>query len=188
MPAPRRRAAAPPKLPPALRKRLAALRLVVFDVDGTLTDGTVWLGEKEELKGFHIADGLGLKLLMRAGVEVAFITGRRSGAVTRRAAELGVTHLFQKADDKTRCVEILKRRLGLDTAAVAAVGDDLPDFQLFRACGVNFAVADAAPELRAAADLVTSRPGGRGAARDVAELILQARGEWNATVERFKRL
>src|SRR5690606_28529630 len=131
---PARRSPSAPALSPALRKRLAAIRLLILDVDGTLTDGTVWLGENEELKGFNIADGLGLKLLMRAGVDVAIITGRRSAAVTRRARELGITHLFQKAADKARCVGILKRRLGLETAAIASMGDDLPDFQLFHEC------------------------------------------------------
>lgn len=166
---------------------MAAIRLLILDVDGTLTDGTVWLGEKEELKGFNIADGLGIKLLMRAGVDVAIITGRSSEAVARRARELGIMHLFQKIDDKARCVEVLMRRLALDASAVAAVGDDLPDFPVFNKCGLTFAVADAAPELRAAADVVTEKPGGRGAVREVAELILKARGEWTAAVDGFRK-
>lgn len=186
-PASRAKAPGAPKLTPALRKRLAAIRLLILDVDGTLTDGAIWLGEHEELKGFHIADGLGLKALMRAGVDVAIVTGRTSAAVTRRARELGIDHLFQKTRDKTRCVGILQRRLGLEREAVASMGDDLVDFQLFTACGFNFAVADAAPELRDAADLVTSKPGGHGAAREAAELILKARGDWDAVVDRFRK-
>lgn len=186
-PASKKAAAEGPKLSAALKKRLAAIRLLILDVDGTLTDGTVWLGETEELKGFHIADGLGLKALMRCGVEVAIITGRTSEAVRRRAAELGIEHVFQKTRDKTRCVGILKRRLGLEENEVASMGDDLPDFQLFNACGFNFAVADAAAELREAADIVTAKAGGRGAAREAAELILKARGEWDAVVERFRK-
>lgn len=181
------RAAGAPKLTAALKKRLAAIRLLILDVDGTLTDGTVWLGEKEELKGFNIADGLGLKALMRLGVDVAIVTGRKSEAVTRRARELGIKHLFQNVRDKTRCVGILQRRLGLPREALASMGDDLPDFQLFNACAVNFAVADAAPELAVAADIVTTKPGGHGAAREAAELILKSRGDWDAVVDRFRR-
>lgn len=180
MPSPRR-----DKSPIPLTRRLAAVRLLVLDVDGTLTDGTIYLGEKEELKGFHIADGLGIKLLMKAGVEVAIVTGRRSEAVARRARELGVHLLFQNQGDKAACVRRLAKRLELKAPAIAALGDDLPDLPVFAQCGVRIAVADAAAELRAASDLVTSRPGGRGAAREAAELILKARGEWDAIVAGF---
>jgi 3-deoxy-D-manno-octulosonate 8-phosphate phosphatase (KDO 8-P phosphatase) len=171
-----------------MKKRLAAIRLLILDVDGTLTEGTVWLGASDDIKGFNIADGLGITLLKMAGIEVAIITGRRSGAVTRRAKELGITHVFQQVGDKGQCVEILKRRLNLDQAAVASMGDDLPDLMVFSRCGLNAAVADAAPELQAAADLVTSKAGGRGAARELAELILKARGEWDAILDRFKNM
>lgn len=186
MPSPKR-SPSTPKLSPALRRRLAAIRLLILDVDGTLTDGTVWLGATDDIKGFNIADGLGLVLLRLAGVELAIVTGRKSEAVARRARELGITHLFQRTGEKAQCVEILQRRLKLKKEEMASLGDDLPDLAVFNRCGVNFAVADAAPELRAAADIVTPRPGGHGAARDVAEIILKARGEWSSAVDRFKK-
>jgi 3-deoxy-D-manno-octulosonate 8-phosphate phosphatase (KDO 8-P phosphatase) len=169
----------------SLARRLADVRLLILDVDGTLTDGSLYLGKTEELKAFHIADGLGIKLLMKAGVEVAIVTGRRSHAVTRRARELGIRRVYQQQKDKAACVERLIRRLGLEPRHVAALGDDLPDLPVFSRCGVRLAVADAAPELRAAADWIAPRPGGRGAARDAAELILKAQRRWNALLAEF---
>ncbi len=171
-----------------MNKRLAAIQLLILDVDGTLTEGTVWLGASDDIKGFNIADGLGITLLKMAGIEVAIITGRRSEAVTRRAKELGITHVFQQVGNKGQCVDILKRRLGVDKNAVASMGDDLPDLMVFNRCGLNVAVADAAPELQAAADIVTQKAGGRGAAREFAELLLKARGEWDAIINRFETM
>lgn len=164
--------------PSALAERLRRIRLVIFDVDGTLTDGSIILGEREELKRFDIKDGLGIKLLMRAGIEVAFVTGRRSGAVERRARELRVNRLYQDEARKGDRAAALLEELGLKKEEAAAMGDDLPDLAVFERVGVRLAVADAAAEVIAEADWVSSKPGGRGAAREAAELILKAQGRW----------
>lgn len=177
--------APPPSISADLNERLGVIRLLILDVDGTMTDGTVWLGEREELKGFNIADGLGIKLLQRAGVEVAVITGRESAAVTRRCTELGIAHALQGQGDKGAAAAALRDELGLRPDEVASMGDDLPDLAVFRECGVNFAVADAAAELRDAADCTTSRAGGHGAVREVAEIILKAQNKWDAAVAKF---
>jgi 3-deoxy-D-manno-octulosonate 8-phosphate phosphatase (KDO 8-P phosphatase) len=155
--------------------RGAAIRLLVLDVDGVLTDGTILLGAGEELKHFHVRDGLGLKRLMSAGVEVAVISGRDSAAVTRRMAELGVRHVYQGIEDKLAVLERLRSTLGIDALEIAVVGDDLPDLAPMRAAGLAIAVADAHEEVRAAADWVTQTGGGRGAVREVADRLLAAR-------------
>ena len=155
--------------------RAAAIRLLVLDVDGVLTDGTILLGGGEELKSFHVRDGLGLKRLMNAGVAVAVISGRESAAVTRRMAELGVPHVYQGVEDKLAVLGRLCSTLGIEAAEVAVVGDDLPDLPPMRAAGLAIAVADAQEEVRAAAHWVTRAAGGRGAAREVADGLLAAR-------------
>jgi 3-deoxy-D-manno-octulosonate 8-phosphate phosphatase (KDO 8-P phosphatase) len=160
---------------PDLAMRSAAIRLLVLDVDGVLTDGTILLGSGEELKSFHVRDGLGLQRLMSAGIEVAVISGRRSAAVARRMAELGVHHVFQGVDDKLAVLERLQSTLGLDAGEIAVVGDDLPDLPPMRAAGLAVAVADAHADVKAAAHWITETPGGRGAVREVADRLLADR-------------
>ncbi|HET7758172.1 MAG TPA: HAD-IIIA family hydrolase [Steroidobacteraceae bacterium] len=153
-----------------------AIRLLVLDVDGVLTDGRLYFGPQgEALKVFDVRDGLGLTTLAGAGVELAVISGRRSPMVSRRCRELGVRHVHQGARDKLATFERLRGRLGLAAAVCACVGDDLPDLPLMRAVGLAFAVADAHPRVRRAADVVTRRSGGRGAVREVCELLLAPR-------------
>ena len=163
------------------------IRLIVFDVDGTLTDGSIILGEKEEWKAFNIQDGLGIRLLIKAGIEVAFITGRRSGAVRRRAKELGVQHVIQSARDKGVALRKLGEVLKITREQIAAMGDDLPDLALFRETGLKLAVADAASELRAAAHWISKTAGGCGAAREAAEMILKTQGKWSKLVAEFTK-
>ena len=166
-----------------LERRLAGVQSLLLDVDGVLTDGGVTLDAAgEELKTFHIRDGLGLRLWQRAGLRSGFVTGRRSGAVEARAAELGITFLRQGVTDKQAVVAAILDECGLSWEQTAFVGDDLPDLPVVRRCGLGVAVADACPELRAAADVVTSRPGGRGAVRELVERLLVARGAWQAAV------
>lgn len=156
-----------------ISRRLAATRLVACDVDGTLTDGSMWYGSGgEELKRFSTRDGHGIGRLMAGGIEVAFITAEDSPIVTARASKLGVRHVVLGCRDKFVALETLCDRLGIDTAATVAVGDDLGDLPMFDAAGVSIAVADAEPEVLNRADLVTDRPGGFGAVREVADLIL----------------
>ncbi len=157
----------------------AKIRLLVLDVDGVMTDGRIYLdGRGEETKVFDVRDGYGLKRLMEAGVEVAIITGRSSGAVDRRAREIGIREVHQGVEQKGELLDRLIRSRCLDVEAVCCVGDDLPDLPLLKRGGLGVAVADAAIEVRDAAAVITKRRGGRGAVREVCELILSARGLW----------
>lgn len=154
----------------------ARVRLLVLDVDGVLTDGRLYYGARgEALKAFHVRDGLGLKLLAAADIKVAVISGRRSSMTGRRCRELGIGHLLQGVEDKLAAFHRLRARLGVTSDACACVGDDLPDVPLMREVGLSFAVADAHPQARNAAHLVTRLPGGRGAVREVCDYLLDAR-------------
>ena len=178
-------------LPPELRERLAAVRLLAMDVDGVLTDGMIlWTARPRggvvlESKAFSVKDGLGLSLARTAGLQVAWITGRTSSVVERRAVELGVTELHQGARNKAAALEEIKDRHSLPAAAILYVGDDLNDVPAFREAGVRVAVADAAAEVRAMADWVTQAAGGRGAIREVVETVLRAQGRWDEVLTRF---
>ncbi len=153
------------------------LRLFALDVDGVLTDGRIqYSSGGEELKSFNIKDGLGLKLLQRDGIDIAIITGRNSPMVQRRATELGIGTIVQGREDKLVALRELCATRGIDTAACAYMGDDLPDLAAVRAAGIGCAPADAVAVLRAAADIVTGLPGGHGAVREACERILDARG------------
>jgi 3-deoxy-D-manno-octulosonate 8-phosphate phosphatase (KDO 8-P phosphatase) len=161
---------------PATDAAAARVRLLVLDVDGVLTDGRLYYGARgEALKVFHVRDGLGLKLLAGAGVTVAVISGRRSGMTARRCRELGVRHLLQGVEDKLTAFQRLRDRLGMSPSLCACVGDDVPDVPLMRAVGLSFAVADAHPQARGAAHVVTRLPGGSGAVREVCDYLLEAR-------------
>jgi 3-deoxy-D-manno-octulosonate 8-phosphate phosphatase (KDO 8-P phosphatase) len=155
----------------------AAIRLLVLDVDGVLTDGRLYFGARgEALKVFHVRDGYGLREVLAAGIKVAVISGRRSAAVAARARELGIRHLVQGASDKLQAFEHLRKRLQVPASACACIGDDVPDVPLFAAMGLAFAVRDAHPLARRAADRVTRLAGGRGAVREVCDQLLAARG------------
>ena len=157
------------------RSSAGALRLLALDVDGVLTDGRLYYGnDGEELKAFNIKDGLGLKLLQRAGVAVAIITGRRSQIVERRAAELGIAHVVQGREDKRAALEELCAVLGLSLAQCAYMGDDLPDLGALRAAGIGLAPADAVDAVAAAADWQSRYPGGAGCVREACEQLLHA--------------
>jgi 3-deoxy-D-manno-octulosonate 8-phosphate phosphatase (KDO 8-P phosphatase) len=159
-----------------IRERAAHVRLVVFDVDGVFTDGRLYYGANgEQLKAFHVRDGHGIKLLLRNGIDVAVISGRRSAAVTRRMRELKIRHVFQGRDDKRPVLQKLLQKLGLAWKQVACVGDDLVDLPLLESAGLAIAVADAQAEIRAAARYVTRARGGDGAVREVCDLLLAAR-------------
>jgi 3-deoxy-D-manno-octulosonate 8-phosphate phosphatase (KDO 8-P phosphatase) len=173
----------------AIPERLAAaVKLVVLDVDGVMTDGGVYLGatstgEGVEFKRFEITDGLGVKLLQRAGVEVAIVTGRRSPVVEMRGAELGIDEVHQDPSAaKLPIVSEMVERKGLKWDAVAAVSDDLADIPVLRRCGLPVAVANAVPEVVAVSRWRTQRPGGSGAVREFAEALLRARGDWDSVV------
>ena len=165
---------------------LEAIRAVICDVDGVLTDGSIYLGsDGQELKAFNAWDGAGIKYLLRSGIEVALLTGRHSEVVDRRAAELGIEHVRQGAKLKGPACDELLADLGIGEAEACYIGDDLVDIPVLRRVGYAVAVADARPEVRAIADYVTEAPGGRGAVRELAERLLKAQGRWPDIVRRY---
>lgn len=150
--------------------------LLVLDVDGVLTDGRLWFGpEGESLKAFHVRDGHGIKQLHAAGVAVAIISGRSSAAVDARMRELGVEHVIQGAGDKQAALDALLESLGIPAARAACLVDDLPDLPMMHTVGLPAAVADAHPQVLAAARHVTRLPGGHGAVREFCDWLLAQR-------------
>ncbi len=167
-------------------ERAKAIRLVVFDVDGVMTDGSLYLcDDGQEFKAFNTQDGLGMKLLKASGVDTAIITGRTSNVVARRAESTGVEHYFQGVEDKLEAFERLTTALGLDHAQCAFMGDDVVDLPPMRRCGLAVAVPAAPPLVKAHAHYVTTREGGRGAVRELVELIMQAQGTFDAQMSQF---
>jgi len=172
----------------AVWERAQTVSLVAVDVDGVLTDGSVYLGaEGEMLKSFHIHDGKGLRLLSDAGLAVAWISARSSPALEYRARELGIVDLIQGCPDKGAALAELCRHKGLAPDRAAFVGDDLVDLGAMARAGLAVAVADAHPAVRARAHWVTARPGGRGAVREVCELVLAAHGLLDDLIEGHDR-
>ena len=168
--------AGPPAAAP-LAERMRGLRLVTFDVDGVLTDARIYVDDHgHEFKAYSAHDGQGLKMLLRAGIEVGLITGSKAPGVTHRARQLGIRHVVMGAEDKLTPWERLRAELGLPAAACAHVGDDLPDVALFNACGFAVAVPHAPEVVRARAHYVTRGDGGRGAVRELCDMILAAQG------------
>jgi len=162
---------------PELAARLAAIRLLTLDVDGVLTDGRVYVDDDgRESKAFYAPDGMGIRLLQRAGVTVALITGSPAPAVGHRAKRLHIQHVLQGDDDKLPGWRALIARLGIAAAACAHMGDDISDLPLMRLSGAAFSVAHARPVVREAAHYIAQAPAGLGAVREICELILEARG------------
>ncbi len=157
-------------------RALREIRLVAFDVDGVFTDGRFYLDDNGvESKAFFTHDGYGIRMLLRAGIPVAVISGRSSTAVAVRMAELGVQHVVQGCDDKVGALTELAARLGIEMGSCLYVGDDLPDLPLLDAAGFSVAVANAVPAVRDASDYTTAAAGGFGAVREVCELVLAAK-------------
>jgi 3-deoxy-D-manno-octulosonate 8-phosphate phosphatase (KDO 8-P phosphatase) len=155
--------------------RMRGIRLLTCDVDGVLTDARIYVDDHgREIKAYSAQDGQGLKMLLHAGIAVAWITGSSAPGVAHRARQLGVRHLIQGADNKVGPWDSLRATLGLPAEACAHIGDDLPDVPLFNRCGFAVAVPHAPPPVRARAHYVTRRDGGKGAVREVCELILSA--------------
>jgi len=175
------------RIPAALAKRARRIRLLLMDVDGVLTDGRIWLhsmpdGTATEIKGFSAYDGVGLKVARQCGLRTGVITGRESAAVTRRAREAEMDFVYQECAEKIGAYEEILRKAGVGEDEVAYIGDDLPDLPILRRVGLPVAVANAAPEVKSAAQYVTRRSGGEGAAREVVELILKAQGKWKEAI------
>lgn len=150
-----------------------SIKCLILDVDGVLTDGTIWLTEQgQELKRFHIHDGVGIKQLQKAGVTIAIISGRSSGSVSARMAELQVQHVYQGCANKLVVFNKLISELGLKPNEVAYMGDDLPDLPVMQVVGLSIAVANACPEVKAIAHWHTTKMGGDGAVREACERLI----------------
>lgn len=166
--------------------RARAIRLALFDVDGVMTDGTLFISESgESFKPFNILDGLGLKLLKGSGVATGIITGRASSAVKARAAELSIDHFIQGADDKLKVYLQLRDRLGLEDEQISYMGDDLPDLPVLRRCGLAISPPEAVVQVRDQVHTITRCSAGKGAVREACELIMLAQGTWQSQVEGF---
>jgi 3-deoxy-D-manno-octulosonate 8-phosphate phosphatase (KDO 8-P phosphatase) len=164
----------------SIMDRLTRLKLLVCDVDGVFSDGRIYLGNQgEELKAFHTRDGYGVKALVNIGIQVAVITGRCSTIVEQRMGALGVQHIIQGCEKKEQALEILQKKLGIAKDTTAAIGDDMPDIGMFNCAGLAIAVADAHPFVQKSAVYITQFGGGRGAVREVCDLILHAKGQIN---------
>ena len=159
-----------------IQVKAAKIKLVIFDVDGVLTDGRLYFAPNgEELKVFYVHDGLGIKLLQEAGITVAIISSRESPIVVQRFGSLGVRYIYQGQADKRPAFDQLLKELKINAEHVAYVGDDLPDLPLIQQAGLGIAVANAQPAVKQHADWQTTLKGGKGAAREVCEFILQAK-------------
>ncbi len=164
------------------------IKLLVVDVDGVLTDGGIILdNEDNEFKSFHVRDGHGIKMLMRAEIKIAMITGRYSKVVERRARELGITDVFQKCHDKRVAYRELAEKYFLGDIEIAYIGDDIVDVPILKRSGLSVAVADADDEVKAVAMMVTKKGGGRGAVREVCDFLLKAKGLWQDIVDEYSK-
>ncbi|HEX5400584.1 MAG TPA: HAD hydrolase family protein [Verrucomicrobiae bacterium] len=188
-----------PRISPQLQSRLRRIRLFLCDVDGVLTDGSVFIGGERpssrssgaasEFKRFNIRDGLGLILAQRAGLKVGWVSARPSAVTQMRAKELKIDFLIQQGDNlsKTGAVERLLAKEGFDWGEVCFVGDDVVDLGPLSKAGLGVAVADARPQVKAAAYFVARADGGRGAVREVIEMILQAQGKWESVIAVYRK-
>lgn len=166
--------------------RAAHVALMGFDVDGVLTDGTLYFSSRgDEIKAFSSLDGHGLKMLQRAGIEVVIISGRSSPALELRAKNLGIDELHMGVADKRAVMARLARQRGIELAQAGYMGDDVVDLPILRACGFSATVADAHGEVLARVDYVTGKGGGRGAVREVCDLILRAQCKWDAAMAEY---
>jgi 3-deoxy-D-manno-octulosonate 8-phosphate phosphatase (KDO 8-P phosphatase) len=166
--------------------KLKRIKLLVCDVDGVLTDGTIIYNDQgSETKIFNVKDGLGIRLLMEAGIAFYIVTGRRSEALYSRCKNLGIDHIFDGVKDKAAVFDRILNQSGLAGSDIAFIGDDLPDLPLMKKVGLSIAVGDAHEMVLKHADMVTSATGGNGAVREVCEAVLKAQGTWETLIERF---
>ena len=176
------------KIADALEARIQKIRLVIVDNDGVMTDGRiVYTDRGDELKFFDVQDGHGLVMLRRAGFETVMISARTSGINVRRMKETQFSELYQKAVDKLAVFEKVLKKFNVGPDEVCGIGDDLVDLPILTRCGFAVAVANALPEVKQAAHYVTTRPGGRGAVREVTDLLLKTQRKWEEAVGRYTR-
>ena len=164
--------------------QLKLIKLLILDVDGVLTDGSIiYNNDAVETKVFNVRDGLGIRLLMEAGINVCIATGRSSEALYRRCKDLGITHIFDALSDKTIVLNKVLDKFDISVKETAFIGDDLPDIPLMQRAGFSIAVADADQEVKKIADAVTENRGGKGAVREICEAILKANGLWDEVLQ-----
>jgi len=164
----------------------ADIRLLVLDVDGVLTDGGIHIDDRGvETKRFHVRDGAGVRMWRGLGHEVAIITGRTSGSLRHRAAEMGIELVYQGISDKESALLAVCEMIEIEPGEAAVIGDDLPDMTMLSVCGYPIAVGDACPEVREIAEFVTVRPGGHGAVREAIEHLLKSRGQWGEALAMY---
>ena len=170
----------------SLTASLQKIKLLALDVDGVLTDGSIYISPAGEVfKGFNAKDGMGISCALRSGLQIAVITGRQSPIVERRCEELGITLLQQGVKDKRLALQQMAQELDLVREEIAYMGDDLNDIPAFKASGLNLVPADAAIEVMAVADIITKASGGRGAVREAITMILAAQDNWNVIVNSY---
>jgi 3-deoxy-D-manno-octulosonate 8-phosphate phosphatase (KDO 8-P phosphatase) len=179
------------KVSASLKKRAAKIKVVLMDVDGTITDGSVTLlsqpdGSALEIKTFDAHDGQGISLARTAGLRMGVITGRESAALRRRMKELNVEFVYEKQPHKIAAYEQILQKAAVGEDEVAYLGDDLPDLTVMRRVGLAVAVGNAAPEVKDAAHYTTVRNGGKGAARELVELILKSKGTWDEMIDKAR--
>jgi 3-deoxy-D-manno-octulosonate 8-phosphate phosphatase (KDO 8-P phosphatase) len=179
------------KVSPAVAKRAKQIKVLLMDVDGTITNGNVTLlsrpdGSALEIKTFDAHDGQGLTLARTAGLRTGVITGRESPALRRRAKEMGMEFVYEKQPQKIAAFEEILKKAGVQESEVAYLGDDLPDLTVMRRVGLAVAVGDAAVEVKDVAHYVTKAVGGRGAARELIELILKSKGIWDQMIDKAR--
>jgi 3-deoxy-D-manno-octulosonate 8-phosphate phosphatase (KDO 8-P phosphatase) len=168
------------------KEKARSIRLLILDVDGVLTNGSIYYGSNGmEMKAFHIHDGLGIKLLRKSGVEVAVISGKKSEAVTRRLNELNIEHAYLGHEDKVPAYEELKQKMGLSDSEVAFMGDDLPDLPLLRRAGLAISVPHAPDIIKQNIDFITKIKAGKGAVREACEFIMEAQGKLQIMLQSY---
>jgi 3-deoxy-D-manno-octulosonate 8-phosphate phosphatase (KDO 8-P phosphatase) len=172
----------------SLEQRASGVRMLVFDVDGVLTDGSLFYDNQgQEYKAFNSRDGHGIKMLRASGVEIGIITGRTSQIVLHRARNLGITHIYQGAEDKLEALQALLQTTGLTAQQVAYMGDDVVDLPVLNRCALAITVPDAPDEVKTRCHVVTRAGAGRGAAREACELIMRAQGTWASQIALYDR-
>jgi 3-deoxy-D-manno-octulosonate 8-phosphate phosphatase (KDO 8-P phosphatase) len=170
-----------------LREKLKNIKMLILDVDGVMTDGRVIMDDRgHEIKQFDVRDGHGIKLIQRYGIAVVLLTGRKSEVVKHRACDLGIKEVHQKVSNKKEVFTQILKKNKLDSKETAYIGDDVVDIPVLKAVGFSAAVADALDVVKKSVDYVTQNKGGRGAVREVCEMLLQAQGKWPEIAARYE--
>lgn len=173
-----------------MMEKAKRIRVLILDVDGVMTDGRLFYSDKAkgELKSFHVRDGLGIKMLIQEGIKVVIISGRNSKAVDYRASDLGIKEVYQGISDKVVVFEEIIKKYKINSEEVGFIGDDLIDLPLLSRVGFSISVADAMEEVKESVDYVTQLPGGKGAVRELCDLILKSQGKWEKCLKQINYL